>query len=160
GRAVNDPVVARHRDAHQLPHDDLPVAHDGFGRHRADGEYGGLWRVDDRRELVYAEHAEVADGEGRARIFFGLEFSRASAPGQLAYLSRDLPDGLRLRAANDRSYQPILYRDCDADVRPSVIAYGLILKRRVDGRVLHERDGGDLYDKVVDAHLVLGVELV
>src|SRR5947207_10045677 len=63
GRAVNDAMVARHRDPHQLSHDDLPVAHDRLRGHRADGEYGGLRRVYDRRELVNAEHAEVAYGE-------------------------------------------------------------------------------------------------
>src|SRR5436309_2054175 len=108
GRAVNDAVVAGHRDSHQLAHDDLAVADDRPGRHRADGEDGGLRRVDDRRELVYAEHAEVAYREGRAGVLFGLEASAARALGKLAHLARDLPDRLRVRAAHDRSYQPVL----------------------------------------------------
>src|SRR3712207_8366126 len=60
-RAVDDAVIARHRDAHDLPDDDFAVAHDGLGRHLADGEDRRFGRVDDGRELVYAEHAEVAD---------------------------------------------------------------------------------------------------
>src|SRR5437763_14852562 len=109
-------MVARHRNPHQLSHDDLPVAHDRARRHRADGEDGGLRRVDDRRELVYAEHAEVADGEGRAGVLFGLEAAAARSLGEPAYLAGDLADRLRVRAAHHGRYQPVLYGDGDADV--------------------------------------------
>ena len=153
-------MVAGHRDSHQLPHDDLALAHDGARRHRADGEDGGLRRVDDGGEFVHAEHAEVAHGEGRAGVLFGLELAAARSLGQLAHLARDLPDRFGVRAAHDRRDQPVLDGDGDADVRALVVAERLLLEGGVDRRVLHERDGGDLDDEVVDADFVFGVEFV
>jgi hypothetical protein len=153
-------VVARHRDAHQLPDDDLAFAHDRLRLHRADGEDGPLRRVDDGGELVYAEHPEVADREGRARVLFRLQPPRARAFGEFPHLAADLPDALRVRRANDGRYQTVLDRDGDADVGALVIPNRLLLKRGVDRRVLDERGGDDFDDEVVDADLHLRVELV
>src|SRR5947209_550712 len=160
GRAVNDAVVAGHRDAHQLADDDLAVADDRAGRHRADGEDGGLRRVDDRRELVYAEHAEVADGEGRAGVLFGLELAAARALGQPAHLAGDLADRLRVRPAHHGRYQPVLDGDGDADVGALEVAKRLLLEGGIDRRVLHERDRRDFDDEVVETDLVFGIEFV
>ena len=57
--SVDDAVVARHRDVHHAANDDLPVADDGRLGGTADGEDACLGRIDDRGELLDAEHSEV-----------------------------------------------------------------------------------------------------
>ena len=62
----------------------LPLAslHDGLPGCAADGEDGGLGRVDDGGEFLDAEHAEVGDGEGGAGHLLGLEFAGAAEVGE------------------------------------------------------------------------------
>src|ERR1051326_8831510 len=90
GCAVDDAMIARHRDAHHLAHDDLAFAHDWLRRHSADRQNRALRRIDHRRELVDAKHAEIADRECRACVLLGFQSLRARAFRELAHFSRDL----------------------------------------------------------------------
>ena len=63
---VNDAVIAAHGEADALANHLLAVDHHNFFLTRTDGDDRGLGWIDDRREVVDAEHAEVAHGERRA----------------------------------------------------------------------------------------------
>src|ERR1044072_2382862 len=75
GRAVDYAMVARHGDAHYLPDDDIVLTNNRLGRHRADGENCAFGRIDDCRKLVDSKHSQIADREGGAGVFLGLESS-------------------------------------------------------------------------------------
>src|SRR5882672_4249049 len=57
--AVDDPMVARHGDAHRAPRDEDAVAYDRTLFDRPDGENRRLRRIDDGRELLEIEHPHV-----------------------------------------------------------------------------------------------------
>src|SRR5688572_13863143 len=92
--AVDDAVIAAHRDAHAIAHDRLAVDDDELLLTRADGEDAGLGGIDDRGELVDAEHAKVAHREGGAGELLGLELPLARALGELLRVARDLAHAL------------------------------------------------------------------
>src|SRR5215218_2721324 len=82
-RAVDDAVIAAHRDAHAVAHDGLAIHDDELLLARADREDARLGWVDDRGELVDAEHAEVAHRERRAGELLGLESPLAGPLSEL-----------------------------------------------------------------------------
>ena len=58
--AVDDAVVATERDAHRFACDNLPGGVDhGFILDGADTEDRRFGWIDDRKEMIYAEHAQV-----------------------------------------------------------------------------------------------------
>src|SRR3954452_18904751 len=65
--AVEDSVIAHEREHHLVAGDQLAlVVHGRLLLELPDGEDRGLGRIDDRRELLDAEHPEVGDGERAA----------------------------------------------------------------------------------------------
>src|SRR5215218_2044665 len=80
---IDDPMVAAHGDAHAAAHDGLAVDDDELLLARADGEDPRLGRIDDRCELVDAEHAEVAHREGGSGELFRLELPLTRTLGEL-----------------------------------------------------------------------------
>ena len=59
----------------------------------ADRQDAALRRVDDRGELLDAEHAEVGDREGAALELLELQLAGAGARGEVLHLGGDLPPG-------------------------------------------------------------------
>src|SRR4051812_34048800 len=70
---VDHPVIAAHRYPQPLVYAYLSTAHDRLVLDRADGKDPRLRRIDDRRELVDPEHAEVRHGECRAGVLLRCE---------------------------------------------------------------------------------------
>src|SRR5689334_13674868 len=106
GGAIHRAMVAAHRDAHARAHGERTIDYHGHVGHRTDGEDRDLRRIDDRRELVDPEHAEIRDGRGRARVFLRRELALTRALRELAGLARDLADALAIRIGDDRRDQP------------------------------------------------------
>src|SRR6478752_9091659 len=100
-RAIDDAVVAAHRDAHAVADHRLAVHDDELLLARPDGEDARLGRVDDRGELIDAEHAEVAHRERRAGELLGAELPLARALGELLRFARDLAHALAVRVPDD-----------------------------------------------------------
>src|ERR1700752_1432792 len=69
-RAVNNPVVARHRHAHYLSDDNLIITNNWFGGHCADSEYCSLGWIDHCGELINPKHPEVANREASSSVLF------------------------------------------------------------------------------------------
>ena len=124
-----------------------------------DGEDRGLGRIDDRRELVDPEHAEVGDRERRAGVLLRLELPLARELGELLALrarSRACACDRRRRSRARSSRLPWRRpcrgaRDCTADAVAEPV--------RVDLGMLGERGRDRLHQDVVDRHLELVAHL-
>ncbi|PZS39412.1 MAG: hypothetical protein DLM62_08450, partial [Pseudonocardiales bacterium] len=120
GRAVEDPVIDRQGELDHRPPGQLPITDDRFLGSRPDGEDGRLGRVDDRSEVVDAEHAEVADREGTASEFLRGQLPGAGPLREHACLGGDLAQALAVCVADDRDDEPVAEGDGDAHVDPPV----------------------------------------
>src|SRR5437660_423182 len=70
--AVDYAVIAGHRYAHRLANDNLSVTHDRFRGRGAYCQNCSFGWIDYGGEFINTEHPQIADREGRARIFFRL----------------------------------------------------------------------------------------
>ena len=147
-RWSHDSVIAR-----RLPGDDRAVGDDGDVAHLTDGEDGALGRIDDRRELVDAEHAQVRDRERPVGHLLGLELPGSRPCRELPHLARDRGDALLVRVADDRRDEPVGDGDRDGDVDAPVDEDGVGREARVALGHAHERDRAGLDEQVVDRHL-------
>src|ERR1019366_378586 len=82
-----------------------------------DAEDSGLAGIQNRRERVDAEHAEVGYGKRASGYVFEFELTGARLFAECAAFERDLPKRLALGAIHDRNDQPLVECDGDADVR-------------------------------------------
>src|SRR5437879_4564433 len=80
GCAIDDAVIAAHRQTQAPPHHDAIGIRDGLGDDAADRDDAGLRRVDHRGELIDVEHAEVRNAERGARVFLGFQAAVAGSP--------------------------------------------------------------------------------
>src|SRR4029453_17159812 len=86
--AVDGAMVAAHGYVHLFARHGAAILWNQHIARGADGEDANLRRVDDRSELVDAEHSEVRNREGRTRILVGLELSVAGGLAALLGLAR------------------------------------------------------------------------
>ena len=70
-RAVDHPMIAGERHPHAIAHHYLAVDHHRFLHDGADRQAACLGRIEDRGELIDAEHPEVRDGEGASLVLVG-----------------------------------------------------------------------------------------
>src|SRR2546426_711751 len=89
GSAVDDTMIAGHRRAHHLTHNNFVVSNHRLRRHRTHRENCGFGRVDYGGELLYAKHTEIANGERCSHEFFRAELAVARAFDQVTNLSGD-----------------------------------------------------------------------
>ena len=116
-RAVDHAVVAGQRDRHLADEFDAAVFRfDRRAARGADGEDGGVRRIDDGGELAHAVHAEIGDGARAALVFGGLELLGAGARGEIAHFGRDGGERFCLGVAHHRRDQPAVERHRHADV--------------------------------------------
>src|SRR3954452_25622921 len=148
-RAAEDAVVAGDRDVHAVAGDHLAVADDRLLLHLADGQDRRLRRVDDRRERRHPVHAEVRDGERRARQLGRADLAVADLLGQRARLRRDLAEALAVGVEDRRDDERALAGDRDADVDPAVQLEAAVLVGAVDEREVPQGDRARLDDHVV-----------
>ena len=101
--AVDDAVIAAHRDRHAMADDDLVAIIEYWHfRDPADCKNETLWRIDDGGKTVDPHAAEIRDGERAALKFFRLHSLVARAMGQILHLLANLTQRFILRRANDR----------------------------------------------------------
>src|SRR5215510_6694641 len=86
-RAVDDTMIAGKRHRHHARKANATIRSlDRLPPRRADRQNGRMRRIDNRRELTHAVHAEIRDRRRAALIFMRLEPARAGALGELAHL--------------------------------------------------------------------------
>jgi hypothetical protein len=147
-------VVDGQDDLDELREPDSPVARlDRQGRRRTDGEDPGLGRVDDGRELLDAEHAEVGDGQGAA---FQLGLLQAAGPGPGCEIL-DRRGEIRQRPARDRAHdrghQPSLAGHRHGDVGGVKVPYRVWGPADVHVRHIHHGLARGLHDEIIDGDL-------
>src|ERR1035437_1791480 len=82
-----------------------------------DAEDASLAGIQNRRERVDSEHAEVGNRKRASGYVFEFELTGARLFAECAAFDRDLPKRLALGAIHDRNYKPLIECDGDADVR-------------------------------------------
>ena len=154
-RSVDRPVIAAHGDAHALPNFQGAIHDDRFFLNAANGENPRFRRVDDRGELVDAEHAEVRYGECCAGILLGQELALTCPLGEIARLPGNVPERQTIGVEQYRCDETVFHGDGHRDVDAIELTDLVVEPVRVDLGVLRqgERDGFD--HDVVERHLVL-----
>src|SRR5712691_13165259 len=94
----------------------MAVERDHAVRDPADGEDGGLRRIDDGVERVDAVHAEVADREPTPLDVSGPQFASLSAAHHVLTARGNLGQPQRVSAVDDGDYEAVVDRDGKADV--------------------------------------------
>src|SRR4030081_1010325 len=97
-----------HRETDALAADGLPLLDHELVVTGPDRDDPRLWWIDDRRELIDPEHAEVAHRERRAGELLRLELPLARALGQLLRLARDLAQALSIGVPDGGDDQPLV----------------------------------------------------
>ncbi len=82
-----------------------------------DAEDSGLAGIQNRRERVDSEHAEVGYRKRASGYVFEFEIAGARLFAEGAAFERDLPKRLALGAIHDRNDQPLVECDGESDVR-------------------------------------------
>lgn len=76
--------------------------------------------VDDGSEIVYAEHAQVGDGESTALVFFRLEFAFPGSPCERLRLSGDGGKAFGTGILDDRGNETVRSGDGNTNIRSLV----------------------------------------
>ena len=111
-------------------------------------------RINNRLEVLDAEHAEVRHRRRSALIFIGLQLPRAGAGGIILHLVRDLRQAFRFSLADHGRDEATRDRNRDADIRVLVLEHSALSPGHI--RVGHtlQRHGQRLDDEVIDRNLV------
>src|SRR5689334_5180911 len=161
GSAVDGPVVDGQGQRHGGGDGDLVADHDGLADGFADGEDGGLRRVDDRGELADPVHAEVADGERAIGELVRGELAGPRPGGEVVCLAGDLGEGFAVGVADDGDDEPVIDGDRDADVDVAVPQDAGLVPGDVDLGAVGQRPGAGPGEQVGDGDLdVRAVALV
>lgn len=124
----------------------------------ADGENGGLRRVDDGSEVVDGRvHAHVGDGDGTALVLLRLELVVAGLLGQLLDLAGNGLEATGVNAGDDRGDEAVGSGDGDGNVNGVELADSTLAPAGVGGRDLLAGNANGLDQEVVDGELVLAV---
>ncbi len=107
-------------------------------------------RIDDRRELAHAIHAEVRDRRRSALVFVRLELARPCALGKLTHLGGNRGERFLLGLPDHRRDQPALDRDRDADVGMLEAQDAVFGPHRIGRRHALQRHRPHLDDEIVD----------
>ena len=156
--AVHQAMVEGQAQPDHLPRLHMIASPDRLRLDAAHAEDGALRQVDDRRERVDAEHAQVGQREGAAGQLVGRTLAAAGAFGQRGCFGGELRQPLAIRPAHHRRQQPAfgVHRHGDVDLRPELD--GVAVQRRVEPGMLGQRLGQDGQEEVVvrDRHPIGG----
>ena len=111
-------MIPRKRAGHHRRNRELAVLDDRPLFAEPDRQDAALRRIDDRRELADAVHAEIGDREGAALKLLELQFAGAGALGKVLALARDLREALLIGTLDDRRDEPVIERYRDGDIDP------------------------------------------
>ena len=149
-QAVDDAMVAGERERHALADDDFVVFNHRLFDGGADGEDGGVRRVDDRAEAIDAGHTEVGDAEGATGKFSRLEFLVFGATTEGFGFGADLEERLAVGVADDGGDEAVFNRDREGNVNRAVGLDAGAGPRRVDAGDGAQGGGGGFEDEIVD----------
>ena len=85
-RTINRAMIGRECHAHQRCNRRLTILHDHALLTCTNREDGGMGRVDDRGEMLDAEHAEIGHSRCAALIFIRLELAIARTTREIFHL--------------------------------------------------------------------------
>ena len=111
-------------------------------------------RVNDGREAVDAEHAQIGDGEGGVGQLFGPQLAGPGPPAQVADLVRQAADARGGHVLDHRHDQPIVEGHGDADVDHRPHEQLVVAQVAVEGRIAPQRPGHGAGQRRRQRHLV------
>ena len=134
---------------------DLQCAVDDIGALFASthGHDHALRRVDDRVELLDAEHAEVGQAGGAALIFMRLQFAFTGLLGQFLHIGADRGKTARIGFRDDRRDEAAGGSHRDRDIGTAVTVQRIALIADVAIGHAHQRAGQRLDQQIVDRQL-------
>src|SRR5687768_11440334 len=153
-------MVAAHRHPHSLSHHDLPVDNDRFRLYSADSEYSRFRWIDDRREVLDAEHAKVRYRESRACVLLRCQLSLAGEPGEMLRFGGDLTDTFSVCVEDHRCDQTFVDGDSHCDVYTVEMTNPVACPVSIHFRMIGQRVCNRLDDDVVEADLVVVSQLL
>ena len=118
-----------------------------------------MGRVDDRREMLDAEHAKVRHRRGAALIFVGPELAGAGAGRIVLHLVGNGGERLLLRAAHDRRDQPAGDRHGHAHIGGAMLEHGALGPGHIGVGHAHQSQSHALDDEIIDRDLVGGLAI-
>ena len=116
----------------------------------ADGKDARLRAVDDGRELLEAEHAEVGDGEGAAAELGRSELVLSGSSSDILDLSRDLLKTLEVDVRNGGSHEAVVSLDGEAHIDIIILSNEVSHPRAVGLWHLDGGHGSSLNNKIIN----------
>ena len=151
-------MVSAEAEPHAFARDDGAFAVDDGGvADGADGEDGGLRRIDDGRELVNAVSTEIRNGDGAASEFVRGKFLIFGAGGHVFDGFADFQQGLFLGLFDDGSDEAVFDSDGDTEANGFVFDDGVTIPSRIDGGNCSGGADDGLEDEVVEGVFVAAV---
>ena len=138
GGTVHHAMIAGEGERHPLADGKGVTFHHGLFHGCADGEDGGIGRIDDRAEAVHAHHPEVGHAEGAAGELLGLQLLLLGALGEILSFTADGDEIFRVRVADDGGDEAVLNGDGEGDVNAGVVVDGVARPGTV-----HRGDGAE-----------------
>ena len=119
----------------------FPGDFDWLQLHRAYAQQSHLRRVQDRREALDAQRAEVADGEAAAPQLVGQNLARATSLRQFLRAFRQRPQR-ELVGIAQHGYQQAAFRiNRLCQMHSRILVDGVVFKERVEDRELRQGAG-------------------
>src|SRR3984885_3253429 len=146
--AIDHPVIASQRDVDRGDSAQR-LACDQASLGGADRQDGGMRRVDDGSEARDAEHAQIRDGKGAARVFVRLQSLSAGSFPEILRLRRYAGEPLLLGCEDDRCHETEVRGNGHRDVGVPVPHEAERRIARVHRRNLLQREGTRLDHEIV-----------
>ena len=146
-------MVGSQAQRHHGAYDDLPVTHDRPVLHRGHTQNRDLRLIYDRREALYAVHAEVCDRKRAAPELLHRQPAFARELCQFFQLGRYLRKALFVGIRDIRHNEAVVKRDRNTHVHIVLVDYLVVLDRAVEQREFRQRSGDEFYQQVGIADL-------
>src|ERR1700692_1237115 len=101
-------MIDRQREIRQRAHDDGSISRHDTIALTPDGEYRGLWWIDDRREAVRPVRAKIRNSERGALDFLTLQPAFEAALDAILATVRNLREAKALDIMNHRHQQAVV----------------------------------------------------
>eukprot|EP01022_Parablepharisma_sp_SALTPOND_P018110 TRINITY_DN2940_c5_g1_i1.p1 TRINITY_DN2940_c5_g1~~TRINITY_DN2940_c5_g1_i1.p1 ORF type:complete len:1297 (+),score=255.34 TRINITY_DN2940_c5_g1_i1:17584-21474(+) len=158
--AVCGHVVEGERQGHHAAYANLAIFHGRFLNHAANAQNACFWRVQNGGEAVYAQHADVTDGERAAGYFIHVQSTFAGPACHIAHMALQLFQGVRVGLFDVGDDEPVGQSHGNTEVDALMQMDAVILKRGVhDGMALESTAYGEGNDIVV-RNTILWIALV
>ncbi len=137
-----------------------PSTTTGFSRTEPTARMAPSGRIDDGRELLDVEHAQVGDREGGPGHLGRAELARPRPLGEVPRLQGDLHQRLDVAVAQHRGDEAAVQRHREPDMRAMILANGRALEGGVDARVLEKRERAGADHEIIHGDLGIAFQRV